>query len=101
MEYFENEEWLKEKFGEKIELKYRIKETIHYYKNEENCTFYPQFCIMNLPNDYKIEYQGLDEENNNWVYLYKAGFKEIENARKCCKDTKPYIDKKETKYHEL
>lgn len=100
MEYFDNLEWIDEKFGEKIELKFRIKETIHYYKKEEIHTYYPQVYVANLPKDYKIEHEGLDVDNN-WAYLDGGGFSEIENAKKLFKKTIPYVDKWETKYHNI
>lgn len=103
MEYFDNQEWIEEKFG--LKIKFRIKEVIKSYKDDVTHTYYPQANILDIPEQYNIEHQGgdiiHDEQSVGWVYLNKIGFKEYEKAVEVCKKTKPFINKIEIKYHEL
>lgn len=84
------------------ELKFRIKEQIHYYKGEVKRTYYPELYLPSVPSELQVDYSGgCDYDDPQWVLLSNKSFSNIDDAKEICKDVKPYNNTWETKYHEI
>ena len=98
MEYFDDPDWINEKFGPKFDLKFRIKETAVYYKDSESHTFIPMIYAESIPENYSVDNCGMD---GDWIQIHNIGFGSLSLAKNFCENYKPFLNKIEIKYHDL